>query len=187
MIPFLKGSKMLWRISSVVVLACLALVACGESKEVQGTDTNQNTEASLEGRLILNAEPAGGVAIRGMKESVKDGEDVVIHGRIKDFLGGFAGFTIVDEEMKHCAERHGDQCKTPWDYCCMDKNDMVACTVSVEVHEGGMPVKQSLNGMAGMNQLADVVVKGKATKSSDGNVIVVADGIFVKKVFVDAR
>ena len=171
-------------------VCCFVFVACGGEKkdETNGqAKTETTTEVSFEDRVILKSEPSDAVAIRGMKESSKTGDEVVIHGRIKDFLGGFAGFTMVDEEMKHCAERPGDQCQIPWDYCCMDANEMIACTVSVEVREGKLPVKKSLESLGGMNQLADVVVKGKVEKSKDGNVIVVADGIFVKKVFVDQR
>lgn len=159
-------------------LCCLILVGCGgEAEDNAKTKTKATTK---DVKLMLDTAPANPVAVKDMKDGLATEGDVVVFGRIREFIEGFAGFTLVDQRMKHCAERPGDMCKTPWDYCCEDSGDMVKHSVIVEVHKDGRIMKSNLDGMGGMDKLKDVIVRGKATKDSQGNVVIQANGIFVR-------
>ncbi len=161
----------------VTIIACLS--SCGDSSsptENNGTSSSQPAKAGL----IMKSAPQDSMAVKAMKDSVQDGDEVIVHGRIREFVEGFAGFTLVDEKMRHCDERDDDNCKTPWDYCCEDSTEMVNHSVTVEVHKDGRISKSNLSGLGGMDRLKDIVVRGKVKKSADGNVIVIASGIFVR-------
>ncbi|MFT7620200.1 MAG: hypothetical protein ACI97A_003857 [Planctomycetota bacterium] len=162
-----------------LVLCCLFLVACGGETQEDPTKSTDKSPAA-EAKLMLDAAPANPVAVKDMKDDLAAEGDVVVFGRIREFYDGFSGFTLVDQKMRHCAERPGDMCKTPWDYCCEDAGDMVKHSVTVEVHKDGRIIKSTLDGLGGMDKLKDVVVRGKASKDKQGNVVIIADGIFVR-------
>ena len=41
-----------------------------------------------------------------------------IGGEEEPMIEGLAAFTIVDPSLKACSDIPGDNCETPWDYCC---------------------------------------------------------------------
>src|SRR5436853_1418696 len=73
------------------------------------------------GQYLLAAEPAGAMSVKDVRQSVKDGEEVVVVGRIggtvKPWIEGRAGFQIVDSSVTACNEKEGDACTRPWESC----------------------------------------------------------------------
>src|SRR5436190_1121206 len=113
-------------LSALLIVAGLA--GCSQNKPDAGPSG---------ANYLLPAEPADALGVRGAKQQTKDGDDVVVAGRIggrRDPWGsGQASFTIVDTALLTCSDREGDNCETPWDYCCEDPKDLVAATANVKV------------------------------------------------------
>ena len=154
------------------------LVSCG-GKVQESIEASKHLTAQ-DAVVVLTEEPDGVLDVIDMKQKVKNGDEVVVFGRARVFNKGLSQMVLTGTAVKHCAERPGDTCETPWDYCCEESSDVNAHSISVEVHEDGRPLKESLEGFAGLKLLSDVVVKGRAEKDDSGNVRVVASAIYLR-------
>jgi hypothetical protein len=141
---------------------------------------------SKEGRkFVLDQSPENPQEVIAARESVEDGEEVVILGRIggsaDPWIEGRAIFTLVDNSLKSCDQIPGDNCPVPWDYCCAtDKLPQASALVKV-VDESEQPVKTDARELLGVRELTEVVVQGKAKRDDGGNLTVLASKIHVKK------
>lgn len=129
--------------------------------------------------FLLASAPAGKVReVKDVRDNGKDGEEVVIAGRVQDFVEDRAMFDLVDNSLKPCNEKPGDECKTPWDYCC-DLDVLPKMKVVVKLADDkGQVVKAPLKGP--LHLLDRVLVTGKVAKSAEGNVAILAAGVFNK-------
>lgn len=140
------------------------------------------SQVKPDANYVLVTEPTGSVAVGEARNSINDGEEVVLVGRIggsaEPFVDGLAAFTIVDPKVPHCAAEEG--CPTPWDYCCMqnDVKDNIA-TVKI-VDDRGQPVSRDARELLGVKELNTVVVHGTAQRDAEGNFALLADKVFVK-------
>ncbi len=174
---------MKYRIWTLAALLGLVLAGCGGS-EGESSEAGGSAAAShspLEDTLFLKTSPGEPLPVRKVKDESADDAEVLVSGRVKDFVGGFASFTLVDKSMKHCAENPEDKCPTPWDYCCVSPSDMAKNTLTVEVQRDGRLVKESLKGLGGLDHLQEVVVKGRIRRQEGGNVTILAEGIFLRR------
>jgi hypothetical protein len=135
-------------------------------------------------KYVLSAEPEGAQDVIAVRESAQDDEDVVIVGRIggseDPWISGLAAFSIVDPSIKACSDIPGDDCPVPWDYCCRtDKLPRSSALVTI-VDENGDVVKADARPLLGVKELATVVAKGKAKRDQEGNLTVVATGVYVR-------
>ncbi len=135
-------------------------------------------------RYLLKSEPAGALEILKARESVKNAEEVVLVGRIGGAVDPWtpdrAAFTIVDNSFKDCSATGDDGCPTPWDYCC--ERDAGKTKVQVRVVDAsGKLIQKDAKSLLGLKELQTVVVQGKAKRDDQGNLTVMATGIFVKK------
>jgi hypothetical protein len=134
---------------------------------------------TLPAQLVLAAEPAGARPIAEIIATLTAPAAVVARGRVGE-EGKQSWFTLADAAIKPCTET-GDECPTPWDYCCTSNEDKAKNMATVELHAGGKLLEQSPLGFAGLDHLKEVVVTGQATKDDGGNVTIVASGIWVKE------
>lgn len=102
-------------------LALGVALGCGAGEEPSagaGAPANGRTDPS---KYMLSSEPADPQGVADLRESARDGDDVVMMGRIggmeNPWLDGYVGFTLVDPSVKHCHELGDDGCSKPWDYC----------------------------------------------------------------------
>lgn len=177
-------------------LICLAtsviLVGCtrttdptppkGKESEVK-VDPKAVDEAKA--KYLLASEPAGAKNVIEVKKAAKDGDEVVVVGRIggseKPFTGR-AAFTIVDVKFKPCNEIEGDNCPTPWDYCCDPPNELAKGTVLIKlVDTAGKTLADDAKQLLDVKELQTVVVKGQTRRDEGNGISVVASGIFIKK------
>src|SRR4051812_40809803 len=91
---------MAFRTKSCLLLALLA-AGCGVANDVPPPPSTPAPAASADGgQYRLPAEPAGARGVLQVRKEAKDGEDVVVVGRVggsaKPFVAGRASFTIVD-------------------------------------------------------------------------------------------
>ncbi len=137
----------------------------------------------LEKAVVSDAPSSGTLGVVAAKAQVKDGDRIVVEGRVKDFVNGQAVFTMADKAMKSCKD-NGEDCPTPWDYCCETKETITKNTATVKLvgpAGGKKALKEGLKGVKGLDNLTLVAVEGIAQKDKAGNLIVLAERIHVKK------
>jgi hypothetical protein len=161
---------------SVGLLSALA-VGCG------GNEEKKNKEAAtpdVDGsKYVLAERPEGAIGVREARENSKDGDEVVIVGRVggtKDpWIEGRAAFQVADESLRPCNEIPGDNCPYPWDYCCdPDLNEGV--TLVTIVDDEGKAVKAGAKELFELKELDTVVVKGTVKSDDAGGFEILATG-----------
>ena len=160
---------------SVAIIGCSSEPASKENPSTRATPAGQ--------KYLLADEPKGAQAVTEVGESSKDDQQVTVVGRIggsaKPWIEGMAAFTIVDESLEPCAPDEG--CPTPWDYCCSINSIPKAALMVQVVDEGGKPLQSDAREMLGLKELQTVVVQGRVQRDADDSIVVLADGIHVKK------
>lgn len=177
------------RMMFACLLAAAIVVGCDEkpatnAEAAQTTGTNATATAALPPSLRLATAPADAKEVAVLKGAVKDGDRVVVQGivagRADPIAENRAILTLLDTNVKTCDQNPADECKTPWDACCEPADVLAKNSVTVQVVDAeGRPVKASLASVDGVKPLARLVVSGTAKVSSDGVVLVNADGMHV--------
>lgn len=168
-------------IFSLGILTAVAIVGCGKSS----SNSADNQKNSVDGsKYLLTAEPTGAQEVIQARKNAKDGDDIVIVGRIggeKPWVKGRAAFTVVDNSLKACSDRPGDECKTPWDYCCETEKLPTSTALVKVIDADGKLVAADAKSLLDVKELSTVFVKGKAKRDDAGNLTVLATGVYVKK------
>jgi hypothetical protein len=137
--------------------------------------------ASPEGQaLMLPSEPAGAKGVAAVRKEAKDGDDVVVVGRVggssTPFTEGRASFLIVDPSLKPTAE-----CECPWDYCEVPKKELAAGRLLVKFEDAaGKALPTGGRELFGIQELSTVVVQGKVRRDDKDNVVVLATRLYVR-------
>ena len=163
-------------------LGCLVLAIGCSSSSPTAISAPPSAEVA---KYFLDEEPAAAKSVVDAKKSAQDGEEVTLVGRIggseSPFVAGRASFTIVDVARVPCSEIPGDNCPTPWDYCC-DPDIGPESTAVVKIVDGdGKTIAKDAQTDLGMKELQTVTVKGKAKRDEAGNLVVLASAVFVNK------
>lgn len=169
----------------VLVVAAGLAAGCGQNGGTggQGNDGGKTDgSAAADGKkYLLDAEPAGAKGVLETRKQAKDGDEVVMVGRIagsqKPFVEGRASFSVTDLSVKPCEPEEG--CPTPWDCCCVPKEELLPATAQVKFEGGdGKTLGVGAKELLGVKELTVVVVRGKANRDEQGNLTVVASGLF---------
>jgi hypothetical protein len=160
----------------IIALLAVAFAGCTSKTGESGSDG----EAS---KYLFNERPANAVEVAEVVKSAGDNDEVTIVGRIggsrNPWVEDVAAFDIVDPDLTPCNEREGDNCPTPWDYCC-DLNDLKTSTAMIKVVDAeGQPVEKDARKLFGVKELQTVVAHGKVQKNEDGRFVVLADRIYI--------
>ena len=180
-------NNVLFERSGLIAFIALAAFIAGcdnrDSKTAQSGAPATDVDA-LPASLALPNAPAGAKDVLAVKQEAKEGDAVVIRGRVggskSPFIDGRASFQLVDRSLKACGEGTAmDECKTPWDYCCSEPKEIVAHSATVQVvGADGRPLRAGLAGFSGLKPLSDVTVKGTVAKAGEtGTLVVNATGI----------
>lgn len=160
-------------------LVSALLVGCGGKPEAA---PKAEAKKPVNPRFILAAEPASPVDVIAAKTSAKNDEAITLIGRIggdvDPWVKGRASFLLVDSSFKPCSEEEG--CETPWDYCCEPDIAKGKATIKF-VDDKGEMLPTDARELLAVKELQTIVVKGKAKRDEAGNLVVLADGIFVRK------
>lgn len=142
------------------LILCTALIVaflagCGDSAKPAGTTGGADTS------WLLAAMPEGAVPVSAAKKTAREGDEVVIRGRIggrRDPMStDVAIFVMMDPAVPHCKV---DACKAPWDYCCETPESITANSATVQlVGSTGKPLSVDLGGQH-IEPLAEIVVVG---------------------------
>ena len=171
------------RITSIVLIAFASLVIAGCAEKA--TEEVSTYDGS---KFMLSAEPEGGQNVIAVRETSKDGDDVVMVGRIGGSLNPWVddrgAFSIVDPSLLACSDEKEEgepcSCKTPWDYCCETDKLPDAMALVKFVESDGSVVNHDARKVFNLVELQTVVVKGKAKRDDAGNLTILADGMFVR-------
>jgi hypothetical protein len=188
----------------VLMLLCLITLAGCQQEQANRGDSNDHShghshshassapeDATLpEGvdasQYVLDVEPEGAQDVIAARQSAQNDEDIVIEGRIgggeHPWVAGRAAFSIVDPSLKACSDIPGDSCPVPWDYCCETDKLAASSALITVVDENGDVVKADARTLLQVKELSTVVVKGKARVDEEGNLIVLATGVFVRSL-----
>lgn len=172
----------------LIGLALVSAFGCAENGSDEQTANSQGTsQPSIDGGpYLLNAEPEGVLEVIAAREAAEDGTEIVVEGRIggsvDPWIDGRAAFTIVDNSLKACSDISGDKCQKPWDYCCETTKLPTATALVKVVDDDGELIKAGAKELLNVKELSTVVVTGKAKRDEEGNLTVLATGVFVKKL-----
>ena len=165
------------------ILASL-LIGCSQEATVP-TASERAMPIVNRSKFLLTVEPVAANDVIKVRENSSDGDDVVIVGRIggsqNPWIEGRAAFSIVDGSLKACSDIEGDNCPTPWDYCCETSKLATATALVKIVDERGDLVKADARELLQIKELSTVVVQGKAKRDDAGNLTVLASTVYVKK------
>jgi hypothetical protein len=165
------------------LVAGLAAVGCGRNDANPGPTGPQGATADGPtdggGKYVLGDEPAGAKSVIDVRKQAKDGDEIVLVGRIggsgKPFTGR-AAFTVVDLSLEPCDD---DGCGNPW--CSVDPKELKEAVTLVRFTDAeGKTLPTDARQLLGAQMCQTVVVKGHAKRDEDGRFTVVAKGIHLK-------
>ena len=176
--------KSKWTAATLLILVAV-FGGCQQESSTQKTQDPAAHSPSVDGeKFSLTDQPDGAEDVITVRESANDGDEVVIVGRIgggeNPWIEGRAAFSIVDESLKACSDIEGDNCPQPWDYCCETAKLPTSTALVKVVDENGDLVKADARELLKLKELQTVIVKGKAQRDDEGNLIVLASGVYVK-------
>lgn len=164
--------------------AVLALTGCGSAPDHSPAAAVAPT--TLDGsKYLLAEEPDGAVGVMAARETAKDGDPVVIVGRIggaaNPWIEGRAAFMLLDASKLMVAEgadaAAGELCTG--DCCATERAD---CTTLVKVVDAnGRLVAADSRQLLGLTTEDMVVVRGKAKKDESDNFTVLADAVYIRR------
>ena len=172
------------QLTSLLAIAALAAAGCTQNSS-QSDNTAGPSTTSIDGSAyVLSNEPAGAAPVIAVREQSKDGDEVVLVGRIggsaNPWIEGRAAFSIVDPSLKACSDIPGDECPKPWDYCC-EATRLPSSTALIKfVDDKGRPLQADARKLLSLKELQTVVVSGKAQRDAAGNLTVLATGLYVR-------
>lgn len=170
-----------WNVLQLSALcSCLTLAGCSQDAPTP------TAEPVVDGsRFLLRDEPDGAADVIKAREDAKDGDEVVLEGRIgggaNPWIQGRAAFSIVDGSLKACSDIPGDECEKPWDYCCETHKLPTSMALIKVVDDDGSLVKADAKQLLDVKELSTVVVQGKVQRDDAGNLTVLATGVYVKQ------
>jgi len=158
-----------------LLIPVLLLAACG-GEEKAPTSTKPSVPPA-DSAWKMASDPGGALSVEEAKAKLPEGEVLVV-GRIRKLMPGYAVFHLTDDVLEYCGEvNKTDTCETPWDYCCDPQDKVNALTLGVQFDgEGDLPKQADLTPDLRLCDL--VVVRGTIEKDEHGNVTVHAKQFF---------
>ncbi|MFO0932875.1 MAG: hypothetical protein U1E39_09205 [Planctomycetota bacterium] len=142
---------------AALVAALLASAGCG-AKEAGPAP------AASSPSFLLAADPGEAVSV---EEARRRGaaDEVVVVGRVREITKGLAAFTLVDLSQKYCGQTEMEGCPTPWDYCCIPKEELARHMIGVSVRAGNDVALGDVG--RDLRNLDVVAVRGRLVKEKD--------------------
>jgi hypothetical protein len=173
-----------WLWIGACLLASLLAVGCGGGGSSNSIAADSKSGGVDKEMYLVKTEPAGAKSVREARENVKDGDEVAIVGHIgggsNPWVEGRAAFWIVDSSIKPCPP--GEGCKTPWDCCCVPKEDLLKAMATIKIiDDQGQTVPMDARKLLGVKESMTVVAHGRAKRDDKGNLTVLTDNLFVRE------
>lgn len=169
---------------SIALVGCLFAAGCGTSSST--SDAVVATTVSIDGsKFLLAEEPDDAVGVIEARELAKDGQSVVVVGRIggaaNPWVEGRAAFTMIDASKLIVADGaesgEGEICM---DDCCAEER--AGCTTLVKVVDAdGKLVSADARKLLGVSDSDMIVVTGRVSKDDTGNFAILASGVHIRR------
>lgn len=166
--------------TTCLIIATAALLAsCGKKEASVNAPAVSAPSTALS--AVLAAAPTGEAkSIHLIRTTAKPGDEITISGKImgneKPFVEGRAAFILGDPEvLTPCNEDPADKCTTPWDVCCDSPEDKKRGIATIQiVGTDGRVLKESVEGVGGLANLATVTVSGKVAEGSSPDALILS-------------
>jgi hypothetical protein len=138
----------------------ITLAGCDKASSEKAVETTATTEKAQPIEWILTSEPQGAISITEAKANGKEGDTVILRGRIGGRHSPISAdspvFTVIDLQLEYCGQNEDDGCSTPWDYCCETPGTIASNSATVQIVGEG-----SVNPVAaGLEALDEVILIG---------------------------
>lgn len=158
-----------------LILLALLTTACDRQSSAPAPAA---PAAAIPASIFVSESPAGAKNVAIVVKETKDGDEVIVRGRIggraEPFVADRAVIQLIDSSIKACTENPGDSCAKPWDMCCEPADTIAANSVSIQVIDtDGRPLKTGLKGIGGLQPLSTVTVKGKAVRPAGSKAVTI--------------
>jgi hypothetical protein len=177
--------QLLFAMCGVLIGLAALLPGCNRGSSAAAPESARATSEALPANLFVETAPPGAIDVAAAKKSIKDGQSVVIKGRVggqkEPLAPSRAIVTLSDLALRTCDKSPMDKCSTPWDSCCEPQDEIAASSLTVQVvGAGGQPIKAGLAGVEGIAPMKQLIVAGiaKTLPGSDA-IIVEARQIYV--------
>lgn len=101
--------------------AAVVLVGCTRTDPTPNNAADPKAADEAKAKYLLASEPAGAKGVIELRKTAKDGDAVIVIGRIggsKEPFTGRAAFEIVDTSFVACTEKpEPEESETPWEFC----------------------------------------------------------------------
>lgn len=177
----MKGSRFHTMILAATL--CSFLMASVAAANPLAGRQSGSEPAALPADLFASAAPAGGTTIILARQTAKEGQTVVVQGRVgglaQPFVDGRAVFLVVDPQALVCSPGCGVK---PGQVCAETLKAIMASSATVQVTDPqGRPLKVGLQGKSGLQPNAEVVVRGTVAKLEKNLMLINAQQIHVKQ------
>ncbi len=157
------------------------ITACDQSisSQVSAVDTPQSEELQAPAWILMD-EPAGALSIVQARADMKEGDQVVIRGRVGGRKSPISSessvFTIVDLGLEYCGQSTDDRCKYPWDYCCESPETITNNSATVRL-VGGDEIDLTAGGLEPLDEIVLVGIVG--ARPNDQVFTIQGSGVYI--------
>ena len=160
---------MLGTLKAPALVSAVLLAGCGGSAE-----TNLTTGETPS--WLVAEQPSGARPVTAVKETAREGDQVVIRGRIggraDPMSADLAVFVMMDPAIKSCSDL-GQSCPKPWDYCCETPESLKTNSVTVQIVDASNETVRVDLSRHGFKPLDEVVVVGTVGPRPNPEVFVI--------------
>jgi hypothetical protein len=171
----------------LLIASAILLTSCGKKAPQTAAEVSPSAPSPALAAVLAASATGEATSIAAIRSTAKPGDTITISGKImgsaKPFVDGRAAFILGDPAvLTPCNENPDDQCTTPWDNCCDSKEDKKRGTATIQIIDAeGRVLKESIQGVGGLQNLADVTVTGKVAEGSSADLLIVnASAVGVK-------
>lgn len=171
---------------AILASLTVALTTLGCGSKSGEPALSQATPVSFDiSKYTLTEEPEDAVGVIAARGSAKDGESIVLVGRVggaaNPWIEGRAAFTMIDASKSIVATgTESNKNEVCMGDCCAQER--AACTALVTVVDGnGQVLPVDSRKLFGITANDMILVRGKIKKDDAGNFSVLADGVYVRK------
>ncbi len=162
-----------------LAIATAALLASCDKKETSVTAPTASAPSDALSTVLAAAPTGEAKPIHLIRATAKPGDQITVSGKImgneKPFVDGRSAFILGDPEvLTACNEDPADKCITPWDACCDSPEDKKRGIATIQIVDAdGRVLKESVEGVGGLANLAAVTVTGKVAEGSSADLLII--------------
>lgn len=152
---------------ALLTLVLITMTGCGDGGNKNPSTGNPASAStgSLPDGLIVATKIEGSKSITELKKDAKEGDEVILRGvvggDVKPFVANRAMVSVIDYAVVSCKD-NGEECPTPWDYCCTPQDELTKGRATIQVvGSDGHPLKVALDAGQKIKPYDVIVVRGK--------------------------